>query len=519
MKGNSEEKLMKTYWIRPVFQRHSFGSKWRLMKKKASSKSTLLVYSFFLLALLFLAAWIDLAKYAGNTSQKALQIFSRTPSNPNLEFPLDCSIWNQTNTCPKNYPTSYKLSNPNSSLNPKCPEFFRWIPEDLRPWRETGITMEMVEKARKTAHFRLVISDGKIYVEKFRQSIQTRALFTLWGIVQLMRRYPGKLPDLELMFDCNDRPVIQAKHYRQPDSGPPPLFRYCSDWKSLDIVFPDWSFWGWPELNIKPWEILKEDLQEGNGRIKWNERKPNAYWKGNTDVSLARQDLVKCNGSKLNARIDKVEWKHEMEHGFKTADLASQCNYRYKIYIEGVSWSVSEKYILACDSMSLMINPHYYDFFTRSLLPTIHYWPINKTEKCKSIKFAVEWGNKHMNKAQEIGQTGSKYIQEQLRMQYVYDYMFHLLNEYSKLLKYKPTVPKGAAEVCSETMVCSVEGLQKKFRIDSMVKNPADSSPCTFPPSYNRAELEDFLEMKDNLTKQVKILEESESIGNPTIKI
>lgn len=48
--------------------------------------------------------------------------------------------------------------------------------------------------------------------------------------------------------------------------------------------------------------------------------------------------------------------------------------------------------------MSLIINPHYYDFFTRSLLPTIHYWPINEQSKCESIKFAVEWGNKHMNK-------------------------------------------------------------------------------------------------------------------------
>ncbi|CAK9180083.1 unnamed protein product, partial [Ilex paraguariensis] len=53
-------------------------------------------------------------------------------------------------------------------------------------------------------------------------------------------------------------------------------------------------------------------------------------------------------------------------------------------------------------------------------------------------------------------------------MEYVYDYMFHLLNEYAKLLKYKPTVPPGAVEVCSETMVCNAKGLDREFMIESM---------------------------------------------------
>lgn len=99
-----------------------------------------------------------------------------------------------------------------------------------------------MEKARGTAHFRLTILDGKMYVEKFQPSIQTRDLFTMWGFAQLMRLYPAKLPDLELMFDCDDRPVVPAEEIGRE---PPPLFRYCSDSRSLDIVFPDWSFWGW----------------------------------------------------------------------------------------------------------------------------------------------------------------------------------------------------------------------------------------------------------------------------------
>ena len=163
------------------------------------------------------------------------------------EFPLRCTkVKNETQTCPRDYPTSHNPStNHSRPLNIMCPSYFRWIHEDLRPWRETGVTREMLEGARRTAHFRLVILDGKVYVEKYRESIQTRDMFTLWGILQLLRWYPGRLPDLELLFDCDDRPVVPRGRFQGPDAAPPPLFRYCSDKWSLDIVFPDWSFWGW----------------------------------------------------------------------------------------------------------------------------------------------------------------------------------------------------------------------------------------------------------------------------------
>ena len=46
---------------------------------------------------------------------------------------------------------------------------------------------------------------------------------------------------------------------------------------------------------------------------------------------------------------------------------------------------------------------------------------------------------------------------------YVYDYMFHLLNEYAKLLKFEPKIPEGDMELRSETWACSANGTEKKF--------------------------------------------------------
>lgn len=177
-------------------------------------------------------------------------VISQKYQNPpkSTIIPLKCAIknQNQTQTCPTNYPTTFQTQDQDPLSIPTCPDYFRWIHEDLRPWRVTGITRDMVERANRTAHFRLIIVNNKLYIEKYKKSIQTRDAFTIWGILQLLRRYPGRLPDLDLMFDCDDRPLIRSRDYRgQNTTSPPPLFRYCGDKWTMDIVFPDWSFWGW----------------------------------------------------------------------------------------------------------------------------------------------------------------------------------------------------------------------------------------------------------------------------------
>jgi len=103
------------------------------------------------------------------------------------------------------------------------------------------VTLDAVERARRDApKFRVTVVAGHLYVARYGRCFQTRDVFTQWGILQLLRRYPGRVPDLDLMFDCEDRPVVGSS-----DQPPPPLFRYCGSEATLDIPFPDWSFWGW----------------------------------------------------------------------------------------------------------------------------------------------------------------------------------------------------------------------------------------------------------------------------------
>ncbi|KAK8268953.1 hypothetical protein V6Z11_D11G099900 [Gossypium hirsutum] len=421
-----------------------------------------------------------------------------------IEFPLNCSnSVNLPQTCPENYQSVFQLQESSART---CPDYFWWIHQDLKQWKGSWITEDMIERGKPCADFRLVIVNGKAYVEKYNRPYQTRDVFTIWGILQLLRLYPGKVPDLDLLFFCGDDTVIKRRNYKGRYAAlAPPVFHYCGEKAALDIVFPDWTFRVWAEVNIKPWEETLKAIKKGRERIKWTKRKPYANWKGNPYVAKDRVDLLKCNLSDKNDC--NVRIYAESQQSFKHSKFEDQCTHRYKIYREGATWSVSEKYILACDSMTLLIKPKYYDFFSRSMVPMQHYCRIRRKNKCRDLKFAVEWGNNHPHEAQAIGEAGSKFIEETLTMQNVYDYMFHLLNEYSKLLKFKPTIPSKSHRVCAESAACLQKGLWKDFMVQSMVKSPSHKFPCALPPPYEPQAIQASLDTKYKITRQVETWE------------
>ncbi|GKV03062.1 hypothetical protein SLEP1_g15429 [Rubroshorea leprosula] len=314
-----------------------------------------------------------------------------------------------------------------------CPSYFRWIHEDLRPWRDTGVTKDMVELARKSANFRLVIVNGKANLQKYMGCYETRDVFSLWGILQFLRWHPGRLPDLDMMFECGDLPVIPCWNFQGPKACPPPLFLYCS---------PSWIS---AEVNIRPWTNMLKDIKEGTKRINWKDRVPYAHWKGNQYVGRARGDLMECTVT------NKKDWN-------------------------------------AC-------------------LYIMHYWPIKDDTKCASLKFSVEWGNTHPDKVEFIQKATVKLFEKELNIDVGFDYMFHLLNKYAKLPKFRPEVPEGAVELCPEGMACPETRRWRKFMEKSLVTSPSDTVPCTLPPSYSVTVMREFLERKTNATKQMEMWE------------
>uniref|UniRef100_A0ACD5ZP19 Uncharacterized protein n=1 Tax=Avena sativa TaxID=4498 RepID=A0ACD5ZP19_AVESA len=427
---------------------------------------------------------------------------TRSSSAPLIPIPFSCSNGTSTPTtlCRRRAPLS---SSSSSSGKQKqyapgfppawCPDYFRHIHTDLQPWRSGGgITREAVERARPHAYFRLVVSGGRAYVEKYRDSFQTRDVFTQWGILQLLARYPGRVPDVDIMFSTGDMPELRALDFDHPDDPPsswPALFRYCKgETMDLAVVWPDWSFWGWPETNIRPWAPLMEDIVRENARLRWPDREPYAFWKGDPGSSTARKDLLQCSNH-------------------SAAAVASRNARLYKIYVEGQSWSASEKYILACDSPVLAIDTTFRDFFSRGLVAGKHYWPIDPANKCRAIDSAVDWGNAHPVRARRMGEEGSGFAREEMDMEHVYEYMLHVLTQYAALLRYKPTVPENAVELCPESMACGRSDRQREFMLESRERYVARYEPCTLPPPFTAQEASDMAAREQDVRSQVVNME------------
>ncbi|KAH7306833.1 hypothetical protein KP509_22G033100 [Ceratopteris richardii] len=286
------------------------------------------------------------------------------------------------------------------------------------------------------------------------------------------------VPDLELVFGCGDRPEISKNAYQ--DSPPPPIFRYCTTSEHFDIPFPDWSFWGWPEVNIQPWHSEQQRIQKASRETPWKRRIPKAFWKGNLFMGNGtRMKLKEC--SEDVAEISGQDWNKEVRSGFRHSKLSEQCKHRYKIYVEGIGWSVSLKYILACASPVLLVQPQYYEFLARGLLAGKHFWDIPATDDmCRKISSAVEWGNQHPNEAMEIGRQGARFVEEEVSMPHVYDYMLHLLWKYAELLDFEPVIGDHLLELCPEAFLCTAPSKEEPFFRASMVHEPSTTLPCSF---------------------------------------
>jgi hypothetical protein len=122
---------------------------------------------------------------------------------------------NSTTTCailpdPSPLPTTA----PPGANASSYPSYFCFIHEDLHPWCVAGgIIRAMVDHARTTTNFHPVMIRGRAYIEHIMPAFQTRDLFTIWAILQLLRHYPRRVPDLDLIFDCVDWPVVPTDQY------------------------------------------------------------------------------------------------------------------------------------------------------------------------------------------------------------------------------------------------------------------------------------------------------------------
>lgn len=107
--------------------------------------------------------------------------------------------------------------------------------------------------------------------------------------------------------------------------------------------------------------------------------------------------------------------------------------------------------------------------------------------------------------AQAIGKRGQDFM-ENINMDRVYDYMFHLITEYSKLQDFKPVPPPSAMEVCTESLLCLADDKKQKQFLERTTAYPSPISPCTLQPADSnlirrwRKEKEDTVQAVEDMS-------------------
>ena len=66
--------------------------------------------------------------------------------------------------------------------------------------------------------------------------------YAILAIMDVIRHYPGQVPDLDAVLQTSDFPCMLASGSK--DTPAPPLFGYNSHPTYTDIPFPDYSYWG-----------------------------------------------------------------------------------------------------------------------------------------------------------------------------------------------------------------------------------------------------------------------------------
>lgn len=94
---------------------------------------------------------------------------------------------------------------------------------------------------------------------------------------------------------------------------------------------------------------------------------------------------------------------------------------------------------------------------------------------------------------------------ETLSMDGVYDYMFHLTNEYSKLQRFKPVPPTSALEVCVNSVLCLANPKEKQF-LQRSATFPSPRPPCTLRPD-NGDFTNSWLRRKEKAIDEVREME------------
>ncbi|KAI1301540.1 O-glucosyltransferase rumi -like protein [Halotydeus destructor] len=342
----------------------------------------------------------------------------------------------------------------NSDLPCKCS--INQIAIDLKPWKESGISQVLIENAVPLGILYQII-DHKLYRQRdcnFPGRCEGIEHFIL-GIID-------QLDDSEFVVNVRDWAQIINDLRRYHLHGIPlPVFSFSKEpaWYK-DIMYPAWAFWsGGPAIETYPTGIGnwgRTSRMIATTGVSWSEKRDIAFFRGSR-TSADRDPLIVLSRNKP----DKVDAQYTKNQAWRSpADtlgkepapvirFEEQCKYKYLINLRGVAASFRYKHLFMCKSVVLNVESDLIEYFYPLLKPWVHYVPISSD--MKDLEAKIEFLRDNDDVAKEVAEKGFELIINHLTMDSVSCYWQQLLQEYTKLLNYRPSLAEQVIEIKKAT--------------------------------------------------------------------
>ncbi|XP_071629795.1 O-glucosyltransferase rumi homolog [Temnothorax longispinosus] len=326
------------------------------------------------------------------------------------------------------------------------------IARDLRPFREKGVSEEMIEAARTRGTFYQIIK-GKLYREKDCMFPARCA-----GIEHFLLKIVGNLSDMDLVINTRDYP--QSSEYF---GNAMPIFSFSKTPQYYDIMYPAWAFWeGGPAISLYPrglgrWDQHRKSLNKASLEIPWEKKESRGFFRGSRTNS-ERDNLILLSRNKphlVDAQYTKNQaWKSNEDtlHATPASEvsLESHCTYKYLFNFRGVAASFRYKHLFLCRSLVFHVGDEWMEFYYYAIKPWIHYIPVPKNADQKELEDLIEFARNNDDLSKKIAHRGRDFIWNNLRMSDVTYFWKQLLKSYGKLVVYEPVLKKDLINIRKE---------------------------------------------------------------------
>jgi hypothetical protein len=295
----------------------------------------------------------------------------------------------------------------------------------------------------------ILISDGTPYVLDFFEGYQSRSKAVFHKILSVSKKQ--KLPDALIVIEFSDG---NAK------MGDLPIFsiaRHTGDQRG--VLYPDFTFDDWPESvcpHAKEHDHNYTRLFDAFSHLgDLDHRVETLFWRG---AELGHRGSIMDFLN--NYRATHSHYVNHIDAEFMSWDdlgkgqcvgLLDQCDYKYLLYMPGITYSSSLKYKLLCGSVVFSPKLEWQEFWTDLLVPGTHFVEVGLDGSfgAKFLKFFGLGDDSFGTKFQEIlsddqlahnvGHNGQQLVLQQLSPAAIDCYWAKLIELASQ---YLPKVPK-----------------------------------------------------------------------------